>query len=118
MSPVAPTGSDRIALALEASDDEFTPRCIVVSPGGHATLVVRNTGRHPHNVTLPDGQRASVDAGQVAFLSVSLGELPVRYVCTIHPGMEGEIRAPGQPVARTDALDRGRREADSITTLD
>ena len=92
---MAPSDGTRIAIALEAADDHFMPRCIEVSPGGDATFVVRNTGRHPHNVTLPDDARVSVDAGQTAFLSVPLDDLPLRFVCTIHPGMEGEIRAPG-----------------------
>lgn len=95
VSPVEPSGESRIAIALEAADDRFVPRCIELSPGGEATFVVRNSGNHPHNVTLPDDERVSVDAGQVAFLPVALDDLPLRFVCTIHPGMEGEIRAAG-----------------------
>lgn len=92
-APTPPAGGARVAIALDAADDRFEPRCIVVAEGGEATLVVRNSGRHPHNLTLPDGQRVGVDAGQVAFLNAPLDQLPLRFVCTIHPRMEGEIRA-------------------------
>ena len=56
------------------------------------TLVVRNAGGHPHDLTLPDGGHVSVDAGQVGFLTTTVGRNGVEFVCTIHPGMAGELR--------------------------
>jgi plastocyanin len=92
-APTPPVGAAVVAIAVDAADDHFEPGCIVVAEGGEGTLVVRNSGRHPHNLTLPGGLRVGVDSGQVAFLNVPLTDLPQRFVCTIHPGMEGEIRA-------------------------
>ena len=78
--------------AIAARDDRFDPPCIELDRPGTITLVVRNAGRHPHDLTLPGGTHVSVDAGQVGFLDVVIGPSGVDFVCTIHPGMEGEIR--------------------------
>ena len=79
-----------VAVAIAARDDRFEPRCVEL-PAGHATLVVRNEGRHPHNLTLPNGDSIAIDAGQVAFLETTV-DADLRYTCTIHPGMDGELR--------------------------
>ena len=81
------------AIAVAAVDDRFEPGCVEVERGP-VTIVVRNEGRHPHNLTMPDGASVSVDAGQVAFLDTSVTAGRVRYTCTIHPGMDGELTTP------------------------
>ena len=81
------------AIAIAAVDDRFDPACVELAEAGPVTLVVRNDGRHPHNLTLPDGGAVSVDAGQVAILATTVPAGGVRYTCTIHPGMDGELRA-------------------------
>ena len=83
---------DGTAIAVAAADDRFEPSCIEVERGA-VTIVVRNEGRHPHNLTLPDGASVAVDAGQVAFLDVAVPDEGIRYTCTIHPGMDGELKA-------------------------
>ena len=79
-------------IAVAARDDRFDPSCIELHEPGNVTLVVRNAGGHPHDLTLPGGEHVSVDAGQVGFLQVAIGPNGITFVCTIHPGMEGEIR--------------------------
>lgn len=74
-------------------DDRFEPSCVELDQGP-LTIVVRNEGRHPHNLTLPDGTSVAVHAGQVAFLDTMVGHGGVSFTCTIHPGMDGELRAP------------------------
>lgn len=81
---------DTTAIALAALDDRFAPPCVDV-PAGPVTLVIRNEGHHPHNVTTADGGSVAVDAGQVAILELSV-ESDMPYTCTIHPGMKGELR--------------------------
>ena len=79
-------------LAIAARDDRFDPSCIELDHPGTITLVLRNAGGHPHDLTLPGGEHVSVDAGQVGFLEVAIGPAGVTFACTIHAGMEGEIR--------------------------
>ena len=78
-------------MTVTALDNQFAPGCIEGAAGGVLTLVVRNAGRHPHNLTLETGESVSVDSGQAAFITASVGHGGMRYVCTIHPGMEGRI---------------------------
>lgn len=79
-------------LALVTQDDRFEPACIELDAAGPVTLVVRNDGRHPHDLTFDEGRRVSVDAGQVGLLELDIRDGRTPYVCTIHPGMDGEIR--------------------------
>lgn len=85
------TSAVATAVAIAAVDDRFEPRCIEVEPG-QLTIVVRNDGRHPHNLALPDGASVAVDAGQVAILEATVPDAGLRYTCTIHPGMDGELK--------------------------
>lgn len=78
-------------LAVAARDDRFDPVCVTTSKS-QVTIVLRNEGGHPHNLQLEDGRRISVDAGQVAVLDdVDIPAGGVTYVCTLHPGMTGEL---------------------------
>jgi plastocyanin len=82
----------KLRIAIAAVDDRFDPPCVALDEPGPVSIVVRNDGRHPHNFTLPKGPRASVDAGQVAILETVVDAGGVRYTCTIHPGMDGQLR--------------------------
>src|SRR5918998_6135253 len=65
---VAPGGEGQ-SLTVTARDDRFDPECIDAARQGEITLVVRNDGRHPHNLTLESGDSVSVDSAQVAFIT-------------------------------------------------
>jgi plastocyanin len=84
-------GDGRATVTVTAHDDHFAPVCIEGNADQVLTLVVRNAGRHPHNLTLETGESVSVDSGQAAFITAAVGPSGATYVCTIHPGMEGRI---------------------------
>ena len=85
-------GLETAALLIRAHDNYFDPSCTDVPASTELTLVVTNDGRYPHDLTLRDGEGVRVDGGQTAFLVVSTGAGQVRFTCTIHPGMNGELR--------------------------
>ncbi len=87
----AGVGEAQPRVTVSARDDRFEPACINAPGEGEITLLVRNEGRHPHNLTLADGDSVSVDSAQVAFLTARVGREGLSYVCTIHPGMRGHI---------------------------
>jgi plastocyanin len=87
--PAEPGGT---AIAVAAADDRFEPACVEIAGPGALRLVVRNDGGHPHNLTLPDGSSIAVDAGQVAILDTTVAAGRLQFTCTIHPGMDGELR--------------------------
>jgi len=82
----------RPAVAIAARDDHFVPECVETAGPGEMLVVLRNEGRHPHNLTVPGAGSVSVDGGQAAVMVVVVGREGLRYVCTIHPGMEGRIQ--------------------------
>lgn len=84
-----------IAVTVAAADDRFVPACIAVASEGEVTVVVRNDGRHPHNLTVAGAASVAVDAGQVGFVSVMVGDGGLRFTCTIHRGMEGRFTVTG-----------------------
>lgn len=88
-----------VALAIAADDDRFVPACVVVDSPGDVTLVVRNVGTHPHDITVPGQDSALIDRGQVAFVDVSVGDDGLTFTCELHPGMAGrlEVRPAGTP---------------------
>ncbi len=88
----ADAAQGRPAVAIAAHDDRFAPECIQTAAAGELLVVLRNEGDHPHNLTVPGGRSIGVDAGQVALMVVPVGPDGIRYVCTIHPGMNGHIR--------------------------
>lgn len=88
-----------VALAIAADDDRFVPACVVLDSPGDVTLVVRNVGTHPHDISVPGQDSALIDRGQVAFVDVSVGDDGLTYTCELHPGMAGrlEVRPAGAP---------------------
>lgn len=83
------------AVVVTAHDDYFDPACLRLSESGPITVVVRNEGRYPHDLTLPDGSGVRVDGGQTALLDTRMQAGQVPFVCTIHPGMDGEFEVSG-----------------------
>ena len=86
------TTDAKLAIAVAAVDDRFEPACVVLDEPIRLSIVVRNGGRHPHNLTMVEGPRVAVDAGQVAILETEVDSDGARFTCTIHPGMDGELR--------------------------
>jgi len=81
-------------LQIQAGDTFFAPTCQTQVPAGTVTLVVHNTGRILHNLTIP-GQHidADIPAGQTITVQVKIGTTPVTYFCKYHraAGMLGAL---------------------------
>ncbi|MEA2340584.1 MAG: hypothetical protein QOG11_661 [Solirubrobacteraceae bacterium] len=78
--------------AVVLQDIEFNPAVVTLKRGGSVTFSWRD-GDTPHNVT-PTGARrfkrlATRNAGAATVRFARAGTY--RYVCTIHPGMDGRI---------------------------
>jgi len=97
VAAVGPSATADAPISIAALDDVFAPACVEVRAGDVITIVVRNAGAHPHNLTLPDDTAVSVDAGQVAFINASIGATGLRFVCTLHEQMTGELRVVAVP---------------------
>jgi hypothetical protein len=71
--------------AIDAGDDFFTPTCIMAPANRTLSLVVTNRGHVPHVFTIAaTNTNASLDAGATGFVSVPVGSVPLRVVCTFH----------------------------------
>ena len=81
-------------LQVQAGDTFFAPTCETSVPAGTVTLVVRNTGRALHNVSVP-GQGIDTDlaAGQTITVHVKVSGGAVAYFCKYHrtAGMVGSL---------------------------
>lgn len=88
-----------VTLAIATEDDRFVPSCVTLDSPGDVTLVVRNAGTHPHDITVPGQGGALIDRGQVAFVDVSVGDDGLTFTCELHPGMAGrlEVRPADAP---------------------
>jgi plastocyanin len=85
-------------LQVQAGDSFFAPTCQTGVRSGTVTLLVRNTGRMLHNLSIP-GQRVDRDVlpGQTITLRVKVAGAAVPYFCKYHraAGMVGSL-LPGQ----------------------
>jgi plastocyanin len=91
----AATGS---TLQIEAGDSFFAPTCETGVPTGTVTLVVRNTGKQLHNVSVP-GQSIDTDVapGQTITVKLKQGGKALPYFCKYHrtSGMWGSLLPQG-----------------------
>jgi plastocyanin len=77
------------------SGNEFQPRQVAVAVG--ETVTWTNVDSVPHNAVAKEGEGPKSEllpkGGKYSFTPDSPGE--IRYVCTIHPGMEGTLSVRG-----------------------
>jgi plastocyanin len=81
-------------LSVEAGDSYFAPTCAMGVPAGTVTLVVRNTGRLLHNVSVPEqGIDQDIAHGEVVTVNVKMDGPPLRFRCKYHwtAGMVGAL---------------------------
>ena len=87
------TGGDTAQVGMKGL--KFEPRDITVKAG--TTVTWTNNEDIPHNVVAEEGANFESDTfgrdGTFEFKAAKAGT--VRYVCTIHPGMEGTITVEG-----------------------
>lgn len=91
-SGAAPAG----AIKIEAGDNVFSPDSVEAVAGEEVTVEVSNRGRIPHDFTIDQvGVSTGVlQPGDVVTAKFTMPGDEVKYVCTLHRGMEGKM-TPG-----------------------
>ena len=82
------------AVKIEAGDNFFTPENVSLDAGEEVTVEITNAGRIPHDWTIdePSVSTGVMQAGEVANATFTVPDDDVKFVCTLHRGMEGTIR--------------------------
>jgi plastocyanin len=86
-------GTSAKAAEVDMKDITFTPETITVDAG--ATVTWKNEDSVGHDVTADDDSFSSGDPGGISgggeFKHTFAKAGDFKYVCTVHPGMEGEV---------------------------
>ena len=82
------------AVKVEARDNVFNPKTLPVNPGDEVTVEILNTGERPHDWTVDELNMSTgvMSPGQVFSVTFTAPDRDVKYVCTLHGGMEGTIK--------------------------
>lgn len=82
------------AVKIEAGDNFFDPENVTLKAGDEVTVEITNTGDTPHDWTIdePSVSTGVMGAGDVANATFTVPDDDVKYVCTLHSGMEGTIK--------------------------
>jgi len=92
-TPAPATEGSKVAVGMK--DLKFEPRDVTVKAG--STVIWTNNEDVPHNVVAEEGADFESDTfgkdGTFEFKAEKPGT--VKYVCTIHPGMEGTLTVEG-----------------------
>lgn len=82
------------AVKVEAGDNFFKPDVLALRPAEEATVEIRNTGNTPHDWTADElGISTGVmSPGEVYHATFTVPGRDVKFVCTLHAGMDGSIR--------------------------
>lgn len=77
-----------------ARDDVFDPVALDVPVGRHVTVEVTNAGDRPHSLVVhrPRLSTGTLQPGERASVTVTAGNDPVIYYCSVHRGMTGQVR--------------------------
>jgi len=86
------------AVKLEAGDNVFAPRKLIVASGEEVTVEVTNQGRIPHDFTIEELALSTgvLQPGEIATASFAAPEDDVDFVCTLHRGMDGKLEVATQ----------------------
>jgi plastocyanin len=81
------------AVKIEAGDNFFKPEKITLNPGDEVTVEITNAGRQPHDWTVDEPKISTgvMAAGEVANATFTVPDGDVKFVCTLHNGMDGTI---------------------------
>lgn len=82
------------AVKIEAGDNFFKPENLTLTAGEQVTVEITNAGKTPHDWTIdaPSVSTGVMAAGDVANATFTVPEDDVKFVCTLHRGMEGAIK--------------------------
>jgi nitrite reductase (NO-forming) len=82
-------------LQVKAVDLGFEPKDLHVDKAGTYAVELDNSGALPHDITFPDGTKATANAGQKATINVNVPADGVSFICSIpghaDAGMKGSI---------------------------
>jgi plastocyanin len=82
------------AVKIEAGDNFFEPENVTLEAGEEVTVEITNAGNTPHDWTIdqPSVSTGVMAAGDVANATFTVPDEDVKFVCTLHRGMEGTIK--------------------------
>lgn len=82
------------AVKIEAGDNFFKPENVTLNAGEEVTVEITNAGDTPHDWTIdePSVGTGEMAAGDVANATFTVPDDDVKFVCTLHRGMEGTIK--------------------------
>lgn len=82
------------AVKIEAGDNFFKPEVLKLKSGDKITVEITNTGDAAHDWTVDDLKvsTGTMSAGDIANATFTVPDKDVKFVCTLHSGMEGAIK--------------------------
>jgi len=82
------------AVQIEAGDNFFKPEDVTLNAGEEVTVEITNAGDTPHDWTIdePSVSTGVMSAGGLANATYTVPDDDVKFVCTLHRGMEGTIK--------------------------
>lgn len=82
------------AVKIEAGDNFFKPENVTLSAGDEVTVEITNAGNTPHDWTVdePSVSTGVMSPADVAHATFTVPDDDVKFVCTLHRGMEGTIK--------------------------
>lgn len=82
------------AVKIEAGDNFFKPENVTLNAGQEVTLEIHNAGNTPHDFTIdePLVSTGVMSSGEVVNATFTVPDDDVKFVCTLHRGMEGTIK--------------------------
>jgi nitrite reductase (NO-forming) len=88
-----PGGPDAVDLTMQ--DLQFSPDSLDLSAGSTVEVQLTNDGDQAHNFTIDDLDLSSgtIDPGKVVTVTFTVPTGTTQFVCTFHPGMDGQIVA-------------------------
>jgi nitrite reductase (NO-forming) len=88
-----PGGPDAVDVAMQ--DLQFSPDSLDLSAGSTVEVELTNDGGQAHNFTIDDLDLSSgtIDPGKIVTVTFTVPDGTTQFVCTLHPGMDGQIVA-------------------------
>lgn len=86
------------AIRIEAGDNVFKPDAINAKAGDELVIEITNKGKRAHDFVIESSGVSTgvLEPGAVSTATFTVSENPVKYVCTLHRGMEGTIKVSKQ----------------------
>ncbi len=82
------------AVEIEAGDNFFKPEVLQLKSGDEITVEITNTGDAAHDWTVDELKvsTGTMSAGDIANATFIVPDKDMKFVCTLHSGMEGMIK--------------------------